>query len=107
MKPGIVKQLLIVFFIFSLLEKTGVSMLSLFVNNTPQITESLIADEEDTSAPAENKEVSVKEYWIFHPTWQLPEAGLQLAPLTYVDEESNHHLAYFPSVPTPPPNRTV
>jgi hypothetical protein len=108
MRTGIIKHLLIFFFIFSILEKTGVSMLALVVDNNKEIAERLVENEEedDSTAPSENKE-ALKEYWVFQPHWQLPVPCRVIERLAYVDEENNHHLAYFPAVPTPPPDFSV
>lgn len=107
MIAGFLRYLLVIFFIFSVMEKAGVSVLSLLNVNNKELSEKLFDEEEDASARAESKEVAAKEYWLHYATWQLPEPYLTGERLTFASAESSMPLAYFPSVPTPPPNPIV
>lgn len=107
LKNVFVKYLLVCFFIMAIMERTGISLLSL-MDNGKQLTECLMEEQQDDDARAANEiKESVKEYWLFESTLYMPEPYVYCQPLTYADNEANNHLAYFPSVPTPPPNYTV
>lgn len=107
MRTGIIKHLLIFFFIFSILEKTGVSVLALVVDNSKYIAECIAENETEESSNAPESKEAIKEYWLFQQALHLPEPYVLIQPLSYADEESNQHLAYFPAVPTPPPDLFV
>lgn len=107
LKNACVKYIFVCFFIIAIMEKTGVSVLSLLAGDK-HLTECVMEEQQDDDARTanENKE-SVKEYWLFEHTLHLTEPYRYCQPLTYADNEANNHLAYFPSVPTPPPNTAV
>ncbi|RVU01230.1 hypothetical protein EOD41_04490 [Mucilaginibacter limnophilus] len=107
LKNAFLKYILVCFFILAILEKTGVSVLSLMANGK-HLTEALMDDQQDDDARTANEsKESVKEYWLFENSLDMPEPYLYCQPLTYADNVANNPLAYFPSVPTPPPNPAV
>ncbi|RCH55624.1 hypothetical protein DJ568_06980 [Mucilaginibacter hurinus] len=87
------------------MEKTGISVLSLIVDNGYHLTEVAFEEAEEKGA-SETKE-GVKEYWLFHPDIKLPLPYTEPKPMNFAGVNSNLHLAYFPSVPTPPPNYCI
>lgn len=108
MRAGLLRYLLITLLIFSVMEKTGISVLSLISLNGNELSEKLYNDEEETSSSrTESKETVINEFWLHHPAWMLTVPSFNAEPLTYAHADSDEHLAYFPSVPTPPPNAVI
>lgn len=107
MRAGFLRYLLITLLIFSVMEKTGISVLSLISTQGRELSETLYNDEEETSSRTESKEKVVSEFWLSHPVWLLPDPAFKAEPFTYARTDSDEHLAYFPSVPTPPPNTNI
>ncbi|MBE9585561.1 hypothetical protein IM792_13985 [Mucilaginibacter sp. JRF] len=90
------------------MEKTGISLLSLFSTNSTELSEKLFTDDEESSSSrTESKETVVTEFWLHHPSWLLPAPHFEAQAYAYTHADSDEHLAYFPSVPTPPPNAVI
>ena len=108
MKFAWLKYLLVFVCIFSILESTGVSVISIFKKASICQTDcSLVNDDDDAAEKTENKENNLKEFWSVNPDLSLPQFHLHVKVIDYPDEKSNHHLAWVPPVPTPPPNYTI
>ncbi|MES2807291.1 MAG: hypothetical protein V4619_01615 [Bacteroidota bacterium] len=101
------KHILVFVCLFSILEGTGISLLSALTKYKLNQTEQQLAnDDESTSERNEVRETRLKEY--------LPSDFLIAAPMvtiietiTYPQQQPHAHLAWVPPVPTPPPNRLV
>lgn len=102
------KYLLVFICIFSIMESTGISVLSLLTRtNICQTDCQLTNDDEGTSESNEIKESKLKELWADGLDLTIPSACISLVKFNYTDEQHTAHLAWAPPVPTPPPNFTV
>lgn len=108
MKFAWLKYLLVFVCIFSILESTGVSITSLFKKASVCRTDcSPVNDDDDATEKTENKESNPKEFWSINQDLSLLRLYIYSKVIDYPDEKSDHHLAWIPPVPTPPPNYTI
>lgn len=108
MRVSLLRYLLTFVLIFSVMEKTGISLLSLISHTGTELSEKIYADdEENSSSRNESKETVMNEFWLHHPEWLLPAPHFKARANTYLHTDSDDLPAYFPSVPTPPPNGRV
>ena len=108
MKIFWLRYLLVFVCIFSILENTGVSVISLLKKtNICQNDCSVVNDDESAPERNENKETKLKEFYAVQQEHLLPQLYLSGTVIHYADEKSGNHLAWISPVPTPPPNYTV
>ncbi|MBD1387650.1 hypothetical protein IDJ75_20360 [Mucilaginibacter rigui] len=99
------KYLLVFICIFSILESTGISVVSLLTKNHIAQNNSPIAnDDETTPERTETKENKLKELWASELDLKIPYLYISLTKVTYPHKQPTAHLAWVPPVPTPPPN---
>ncbi|MES2267285.1 MAG: hypothetical protein V4520_11015 [Bacteroidota bacterium] len=98
------KHLLVCLCVFALLESTGLSVLSIIAKHHITQTDGQAAnDDENTAGRNESKESNPKEFWAVSPL-ALPLVYLGFKRIIYPHCNHTAHLAWVPSVPTPPPN---
>ena len=94
--------------LFSILESTGVSVISILKKtNISQNDCCQVNDDEAATEKKENKETNLKEFWTIHQDLLIPRLHINGITIDYPKEKNNHHLAWVPPVPTPPPNYTI
>jgi hypothetical protein len=99
------KYLLVFICIFSIMESTGISVVSLLTKNHIIQNDDLTAnDDENTPERNETKENKLKELWADEQDFKIPFLYISLTGVTYPHEQPTAHLAWAPPVPTPPPN---
>lgn len=102
------KYLLVFVCLFSIMEGTGISVLSLLTKSTVcQADCGLGNDDENTNERNEVKETRLPELWADENDLKIPSIYIDLKKVTYPQEQQTAHLGWVPPVPTPPPNRTV
>ena len=101
-----IRNITVLIFLFAVLEKTGVELLSfmkwdLGFDNQTEIFEST----EKTTTESENKgENTLKEFWltsVLHTSLK-PTSAISLANSLFINPHIAH--SFYPTVPTPPPN---
>jgi len=108
MKLSKVKYLFIFLFLFSLMEKTGISVISLcshikIMVSGPQAEKQASENSESSEA----KQVEVKEYWATYQEHAFRLLPVVTTAMLYPRETSQQHYNWSPPVPTPPPNFNV
>ena len=102
------KYLLVFICIFSIMESTGLSVISLLTKNHISQTDGQPAnDDEGTAERNETKENRLKELWADELDFKIPSIYISLTKVIYPHEQHTAHLAWVPPVPTPPPNGIV
>jgi hypothetical protein len=100
--------LLVFICIFSIMESTGISVVSLLSRSHISQTDGQPAnDDEGTAERNETKENKLKELWADEQDFKIPSLYISLTKVTYPHEQYSAHLAWIPPVPTPPPNGIV
>ncbi|MFD0763928.1 hypothetical protein ACFQZI_03645 [Mucilaginibacter lutimaris] len=80
------------------------SVLSIIAKHRITQTDAQAAnDEENAAGRNETKETNPKEFWAVSPV-ALPQIYISFKRIIYRDYNHTAHLAWVPSVPTPPPN---
>jgi hypothetical protein len=99
------KCLLVFICIFSIMENTGISVVSMLTKNYISQTDNQSAnDDEGTTERNEAKEDNLKEFWINVSDLNIPSLYINLTTVAYPHKHITAHLAWVPPVPTPPPN---
>jgi len=99
------KYLLVFICIFSILESTGISVVSLLSkNHISQNDSQAVNDDEGTTERNETRENKLKELWANELDFKIPSLYISLTKVVYPHEQYNAHLAWAAPVPTPPPN---
>ena len=106
MKRVWLKYLVVFICVFSVLEKTGISVSAIFHVINSYKAECIYNCPSDKDAAERNgaKETSLKEYWDIHQQCILAPLMGFYKPVCFPGENSSSHLAWVPPVPTPPPN---
>ncbi|WP_256013008.1 hypothetical protein [Desertivirga xinjiangensis] len=106
MKSEFVKHMLVFLFLFTIVERTGVSVISFIVSQSGSKNIVMLLNQPESSTQeSENKEKTLKEFWVCD--FQLIadslilEAGQQKKRVTSNLDYSLHK----PSVPSPPPDK--
>ena len=105
MKLRCLKYLLVLVLIFSVLERSGITV-SAYFGKAHQVEEQPGSDDERTDRN-ETKETNFKEYWVIHQHVEVPALYTCCKPTPYPHEENARHLAWVSPVPTPPPDLLV
>ncbi len=103
MKSKAVKYLITLICLFSVLEKTGVSVLSVFAHVNSVLTEWQQTKEDSNANEKEAKQAEVKEFWATYDQLSLlmpPNAPLLTE---YTTDYNINHSVWYPPVPNPPP----
>ena len=99
------KYLLVFICIFSIMESTGISVVSMLTkNNITQNDSAPANDDEGTAERNETTENKLKELWTNELDLKIPSLYISLTKVIYPHEQHTAHLAWVPQVPTPPPN---
>lgn len=99
------KYLLVFICIFSIMESTGISVVSLFTKKSiSQIDSKAANEDEGTAERNESKENKLKELWADELDLKIPFLYISLTNVIYPHEQHTAHLAWVLTVPTPPPN---
>lgn len=101
------RHLLVFVCVFSLLEDTGGSVSLLLSFTDHHIEWQADSSDDDDATERSEKETNQKEYYAIYEYLQIAPLCTSCEPIQYTDEQSNHHLAWVPPVPTPPPNSLV
>ena len=107
MKRTWFKYLLIFVCLFSVLERTGISLSTFFTRVYLHQTDARQDTDNDATENSEIKETNLKEFWTMHQQPKLSPLFTYLRPTAFVSEQEEMHLAWIPPVPTPPPNRLI
>jgi hypothetical protein len=100
------KYLLVFICIFSIMESTGISVVSfLSKNHISQNDNQPGNDDEGTAERNETKENKLKEFWTNELDLKIPSLYISLTKVAYPHLQHNAHLAWVPPVPTPPPSQ--
>lgn len=108
MKLSGIKYLMVVICLFSIMEKTGISAISLFAKihlttaNTQAGKES-----NDNTESRETKTAEVKEYWAAVTDHNVLSPAIHIQKIKYYSKATTLHLNWCPPVATPPPNFQV
>jgi hypothetical protein len=107
MKLVWLRHLLVFVCVFSLMEGTGASVSSVFSLTDHHSEWQADNSDDDDAAERSEKETTLKEYYATPEYLQIAPLCISCEPIQYTHEQSNHHLAWVPPVPTPPPNSLV
>lgn len=108
MKLSLVKYWFVFICLFCIMEKTGISAVSMFSHIKVMVAESQTSKEaNDSSENNEAKQAEIKEYWALSPDDAFLLPLVNIKPLLYPRETSQQHYNWCPPVPTPPPNFNV
>jgi hypothetical protein len=108
MKFSRLKYLLVFICIFSIMESTGISVVSLITHKYITQADSQAANDDEGTAERNNtRETNIKELWIAAFDLKIPSIYINSINIIYPHEQHNAHLAWVPPVPTPPPNSIV
>lgn len=105
MKLTLGKFTILIILIFAVLEKSGVSAMSLIIADTTPALEKILSDSDAGTKEAESvKESTVKEVWVpmsgqFSPS-PVCKSLFRQPSISRDDRE----LCFYPAIPTPPPN---
>lgn len=105
MKTRIVKQLFVFLFILAVMERSGISLTSFIMSQYDVQTEQMISEAEGT-AKENQKDLSLKEYWTCSLSWVILSPVFSYKERIYVPQDGKLVPFFYPSVPTPPPDRT-
>ena len=98
------KCLIVIIFLFALVQKTGYEILS-FINGQSTAYELLIADKEDSSKEKQDdKEKTLKEYWICSVFNGSMKLSFETADACKLLNDPDLAHSFYPPVPTPPPD---
>lgn len=105
MKQTFSKFIVLSLLIFAVLEKSGVSVMSLILADPSDAYEMILSEPERKATEAENtKEASAKEIWV---TDSDKNALSPLCKSLFRQPVIIRHfqlIPFYPSIPTPPPN---
>jgi len=106
MKAGLLKYLFVCLFIFTVMERTGFSVVSILMQHS---SHALTFSEPDGSAQEQenSKESSPKEFWFITNEYDVPAPPANTGAQKIRPEDCRFSLIYYPSVPTPPPNSAL
>ncbi len=108
MKLSKLKYLFVFVCLFSIMEKTGISVVSLFSHIRISLAEQAAEKQaNDSSENNEAKQVEVKEYWAVHADANFSLPHISFGTVCFSRETSRQHYNWCPPVPTPPPNAIV
>jgi hypothetical protein len=108
MKLSLVKYWFVFICLFCMMEKTGISAISMLSHIKVMVTELQTSKEaNDSGESSEAKQVEVKEYWALSPDDAFLMPVIAIKPIQYPREISQLHYNWCPPVPTPPPNFNV
>jgi len=105
MKLSKVKYLFVLICLFCLMEKTGISAISLCSHIKVMVSGPQA--EKQASESSEAKQIEVKEYWDTNQTYAFLSPTIVTTSTLYPRETSQRHYNWCPPVPTPPPNFNV
>ncbi|WP_407426104.1 hypothetical protein [Arcticibacter sp.] len=91
--------------IFAVLEKSGVSVMSLILADRAHAFEMVLSDPETNAKEAENtKEVSAKEVWLSDGEESMLSPICKSLFRQPAISRDFQIVPFYPSIPTPPPN---
>ena len=108
MKLSKVNYFFVLLCLFCLMEKTGISTISLFSHIKVMVADPQGEKQADESSESnEAKQVEIKEYWATYHEHALLLPPAVTRSMLYPRETSQQHYNWCPPVPTPPPNFNV
>ena len=104
MKLGKIKYLFVLTCLFCIMQKTGISALSVFSHIKITDVELAAEKQTDDSENKEAKQVELKEYWAVPSDSLLVPLLLHSDRLMFASYAESQHLSWYPPVSTPPPD---
>lgn len=102
----IIKQIFVFLFLFAILEKAEVSVVSVILSDNSINKNVLLDDAENTSnKESETKEQSSKDYWNCSFCYNIAEPMVDYSEDLHIRNDQFSHSLFYPSVPTPPPDQ--
>lgn len=102
---SLAKQIFVFLFLFIILERAGVSVVSTIISSTTVNNELINTEAENTAKEAESiKDSSLKEYWTCSLLYRVPDPLHPYKQKVHISKEEIYALLFFPSIPTPPPD---